>query len=90
MNLSKVIDAAIANKKIIELNGNPMRLDLIDDGTSRLEEGTPLLHQYRCPCRADQLEFYLAGVNVARKGWLTKKDVINTLPLDEVVKFLSN
>jgi len=26
------------------------------------------------------------GVNVARKGWLRREDVLNTLPLDDVMK----
>lgn len=29
------------------------------------------------------------GVNVARKGWLTKENVINTLSLEEILKFLN-
>jgi DNA polymerase (family 10) len=38
--------------------------------------------------RISELAFYRAGVNAARKGWLTKKDVINTLPLSKVRNFL--
>ena len=35
-----------------------------------------------------QLEYFKAGVNVARKGWLEKKDVINCLGLKEIKKLL--
>jgi len=28
------------------------------------------------------------GVAVARRGWLEKKDIINTLPLDKLLKRL--
>lgn len=88
VNLSKVIDAAIANRKIIELNGHPMRLDM----DWRLwHEATKkgLLCCINCDAHAvDQLEYVRAGVNIARKGWLTKKDVINTLPLRKIVRFL--
>ncbi len=89
VDLAKVIDAAIANKKIIELNGNPMRLDM----DWRLWRGAVkkgLLCCINCDAHAaDQLEFFRTGVNVARKGWVTKKEVINTLPLKEVAKFFS-
>jgi len=30
------------------------------------------------------------GVAVARRGWLEEKDVINTLPLDKLLKRLKN
>ncbi|HSX11742.1 MAG TPA: DNA polymerase/3'-5' exonuclease PolX [Chlamydiales bacterium] len=88
VNLSKVIDAAIANKKIIELNGNPMRLDL----DWRLWHAASK-KGLRCCVNTDahavdQHAFYLAGVNIARKGWLTKNEVINTLPLDKVIRSL--
>ena len=35
------------------------------------------------------LQDLVFGVGVARKGWLTKNDVINTLPLDRVVPALT-
>jgi len=30
------------------------------------------------------------GVAVARRGWLEKKDVINTWPYSKLIKFLQN
>jgi len=33
---------------------------------------------------------YKFGVNVARKGWLEKEDVINTLTLKEITNYLKN
>lgn len=88
VNMAKVIDAAIANKKIIELNGNPMRLDMdwrLWHAASR--------KGLRCCINTDahaveQHVFYQAGVHIARKGWLTKKEVINTLSLTEIIKLL--
>ena len=38
---------------------------------------------------AEQLKFVESGVNSARKGWLKKKHVVNTLPLKEIKKLLS-
>lgn len=90
VNMAKVIDAAIANKKIIELNGNPLRLDM----DWRLWHAAAR-KGLRCCINTDahsaeQHAFYQAGVNIARKGWLTKKEVINALSLAEMVKFLAS
>ena len=89
VNMAKVIDAAIANNKIIELNGNPMRMDM-DWRLWHAAANKGL----RCCINTDahsinHLQFYLSGLNAARKGWLTKKDVINTLTLNEMMKFLT-
>lgn len=90
VNLTKVIDAAIANKKIIELNGMPSRLDM-DWRFWRGAVKKGLLCCINCDAHsAAQLEFFRAGVNAARKGWLTKKDVINTLPLSKIKDYLFN
>ncbi len=90
VNVEKVIDACIANKKIIEINGNPMRLEL-DWRYLRKAAEKGLTLCINCDAHAeDQLEYLLAGVNVARKGWLKKSDVINTLPLKEMIQYLKN
>ena len=34
--------------------------------------------------RAEHAGFLRLGAGIARKGWLEKKDVINTLPLDKL------
>jgi DNA polymerase (family 10) len=87
VNVAKIIDAAIANGVIIELNANPQRLDMDWRHWRRAAERGLL-----CSINPDAhdtagLEFVRAGVNAARKGWLTAKDVLNTRPLAEVEKF---
>lgn len=88
VNISKVVDAAIANRTLIELNANPKRLDM-DWRHWRAAAERGLL----CVINPDAhntegIGYYEAGVQVARKGWLTAKQVINTLPLKEMQKFL--
>ena len=79
VNLSKVIDACIANHKIIEINGNPMRMDM-DWRYWHAASQKGLLCCINADAHAaDQLAFVRSGINVARKGWLEKKQVINTL-----------
>jgi DNA polymerase (family 10) len=84
VNTGKIIDAALANDVIIELNANPSRLDMDWRHWRRAAERGLL-----CAINPDAhetagLRFVVAGVNVARKGWLKKENVLNTRPLAEV------
>ncbi len=80
-NLTKVIDACIANKKIMELNSQPQRLDM-DWRFWHAAAARGLLCCINPDAHSkDQLRFVEAGIHIARKGWLEKEQVINTLPL---------
>lgn len=88
VNLQKVIDACIANGKIMELNAHPMRLDMDWRYWHKASERGLL-----CSINPDAhdiqgLKFVQAGVNVARKGWLEKKHILNTYPRNKVEKIL--
>lgn len=90
LDIPKVIDACIANHKIIEINATPSRLDM-DWRLWIQAKGKGL----KCSINPDahsvkDFKNCNYGVNIARKGWLEKKDVINTLPLSEIEKFLKN
>jgi DNA polymerase (family 10) len=39
--------------------------------------------------RIAQLDFFQVGVGVARKGWLTKENVVTTYSLAEIKKYLA-
>jgi DNA polymerase (family X) len=89
VNVSKVIDAAIAHGVVIELNASPWRLDM-DWRHWRKAADRGLL----CCINPDAhdtegLAHVRAGINSARKGWLTKENVLNTRSLAEVKKWLS-
>lgn len=84
VNTGKIIDAALANNVIIELNANPWRLDMDWRHWRRAAERGLL-----CAINPDAhetagLRYVVAGVNIARKGWLKKENVFNTLSLAEV------
>lgn len=88
LNIPAILDAAAATGTIIELNANPRRLDLD-------WRWWPLAKEkgVKCAINPDAhttagLQDLLFGVGVARKGWLTKNDVINTLPLTRIESIL--
>jgi DNA polymerase (family X) len=88
VDISRVIDAAAAHGVIIELNANPHRLDLDWRWWRRAAEKGVLCCINPDAHAADQLDFVRAGVQVARKGWLTREHVLNTRPLAEVRRLL--
>ena len=88
MNVQKIIDAAIANGKIIELNANPMRLDMDWRHWRRAAEKGLLCCINPDAHALHHFYFQHAGVLAARKGWLTAQEVLNTRTLTEVKDYL--
>ena len=89
MNIQKIIDAALANEKIIELNANPMRLDMDWRHWRRAAEKGLLCCINPDAHALHHFDFQEAGVLAARKGWLTTKEVFNTRTLLEVKEYLN-
>lgn len=88
MNIQKIIDAALANGKILELNANPMRLDM-DWRYWRKAADRGLLCCINPDAHAlHHFDFQYAGVLAARKGWLQREQVFNTKTLPEVLTYL--
>ena len=88
VNVQKVIDAAIANGKIIELNSNPMRLDMDWRYWRRAAEKGLLCAINPDAHAVEHYNFQVVGVHAARKGWLTPDSILNTRGLDSVREFL--
>ena len=89
MNVQKIIDAAIANGKIIELNANPMRLDMDWRHWRRAAEKGLLCCINPDAHALHHFDFQQVGVLAARKGWLTAQEVFNTRTLVEVKEYLN-
>jgi len=84
VDLPAIIDAAAETHTIIELNASPHRLDL-DWRWWPLAKSKGV----RCAINPDAhsihgLHDLIFGIKSARKGWLSKTDVINCLPLSEI------
>jgi DNA polymerase (family 10) len=88
VNASKVIDAAIANNVAIELNASPWRLDMDWRLWRKAAERGVLCAINPDAHETSGLEHVRAGVNAARKGWLTKEQVVTTRSLSEVETWL--
>ena len=87
INIPKVIDAAIANRVIIEINANPQRLDM-DWRFWKQAVQLGLM----CSINPDahsikNLSYYDAGVNIARKGWIEADKLLNTRDTDGIKRW---
>ena len=88
LNIPAIIDAAAGTGTIIELNASAWRLDM-DSRWWRLAKEKGVKCSINPDAHSTQgLQDVLFGVRAARKGWLTRKDVINCLPLAEVEMLL--
>src|SRR5574341_345016 len=90
VDMGKIIDAAQANKKILELNGCPDRLDLNDIYLKQAKDkGIKIVISTDSHKNLHLADWMRYGVGMARRGWLEKKDVVNTLPLEKFLKFFN-
>lgn len=89
VNFEKVIDAAIANEVIIEMNAHPMRLDMDWRHWRRAADKGLLTSVNPDAHNMDGFKYVAAGINACRKGWLTAESVFNTWSLEKVEDYLS-
>ena len=88
VDVARVIEKALETGCFLEINGQPDRLDLRDvNARAAKEAGLKLVissdgHQVRAQ---DYVEL---GIGQARRGWLTKDDVLNTRTWNQVEKLL--
>ena len=88
LNQLAVIDACAETGTWIELNANPYRLDL-DWRHWQYAKTQGVKCVINCDAhRIEHAGFLRIGTDIARKGWLTKSDVINTLPLPKLLNEL--
>jgi DNA polymerase (family 10) len=88
IDIPAVLDAAARTGTWVELNAAPKRLDLD-------WRWWPLAKQKGVKCvinpdahRTERLQDLWFGIGIARKGWLTREDVVNCLPLGKIEQAL--
>jgi DNA polymerase (family X) len=88
IDIPAILDAAARTGTWIEVNAAPKRLDLD-------WRWWPLAKQKGVKCvinpdahRTERLQDLWFGIGIVRKGWLTKDDVVNCLPLGKIERAL--
>ncbi|MEM0086845.1 MAG: DNA polymerase/3'-5' exonuclease PolX [Candidatus Micrarchaeaceae archaeon] len=87
-DLDKVFEAAKDNNVVMEINAQPTRLDLNDENIMKAKEyglkfaiGTDSHH-------TSDMDFMRYGIGTARRGWLTKDDIITTKDVKQLLEVL--
>jgi len=85
-----VFDFCKKNNKALEINSWPNRLDLPDTVVKdAVLSGVKLVIDTDSHA-AYQMDLMEYGVSVARRGWVKKSDIINTLSYNEFIKWLKS
>jgi DNA polymerase (family 10) len=87
-DMEKILDACRKNGVAMECNAYPDRLDLRDVHLKMARERSVKVVISTDSHSTRHLPLMRYGVQVARRGWLEKKDVLNTLPLDQFLAAL--
>ncbi len=90
VDIDEIIKTASRNKKVIEINANPHRLD-IDWRHLKRAKAAGLKFSINPDAHSVAgLADFIYGVFIARKGWLTRDDLLNTMTAKQVKKFLND
>lgn len=87
-DMERVLDAAAKRGVVMECNASPERLDLKDTHLRMAKERGVKIAISTDAHGTRGLRLMRYGVQTARRGWLEKKDVINTRSVDEMLAAL--
>jgi DNA polymerase (family 10) len=90
LDWEKVFARARETGTALEINASPSRTDLEDKLIKRAIEGGVRLSIGTDSHRVSHLDFMELGVSLARRGWCEKSDVLNSLSLSDLRKWLDN
>jgi DNA polymerase (family 10) len=88
VDMARVIEAAARTRTALEINAYYERLDLNDADAKRAAESGVKIAISTDSHHPDQLWMMDLGVRTARRGWLTRSDVLNTLTVSSLRKAL--
>jgi DNA polymerase (family 10) len=86
LDMDAVLKAAAQNKVAMELNAYPDRLDLRDRHLRLAKQHGVKIVINTDSHHTSHLDKIKYGILQARRAWLTKEDVLNTLPVDKFAK----
>ncbi len=88
VDLEKVAEAAERNKVALEINST-MRMDFNDTNVLLTSKYKIMFAIDTDSHRTHEYSLIRYGIGTARRGWLTKERVLNTLPLEKLKKVLA-
>jgi DNA polymerase (family 10) len=89
IHFEPVFKLAAETGTALEINSSYPRLDLNETNARSAIEAGVMLSINTDAHSPDELDLIPYGINVARRGWVTKKNVINCMSWDELKKFIA-
>ena len=87
LDLERVFDAAADTRTVLEVNAYPDRTDLNGPYAKlAMEHGVTLIVDTDSHS-TEQLAYMRFGVGTARRGWLEKRNIVNTKSYEEILTF---
>ena len=90
VDMDAVLDAAAKHRVAVELNSYPERLDLSDVHLRMAKQHGVKIVINTDSHHTSHMEKLRYGITQARRAWLTKDDVLNTLPLQQFAKAMKH
>jgi DNA polymerase (family 10) len=91
VDIDAVIETAKRTGTVLEIDAIPERLDLKDEHVRKaVEAGVPLVIDSDAHNVTHLRYPDLFGIAVARRGWATKADILNTLPVRQFLRCLKD
>ena len=87
IDFDKILEVARETGTLLEINANPKRLDLKASNIKKARVAGVKMILGTDAHRINQMEFMKFGVEESRRGGAEKKDIVNTMSLEEVIKF---
>jgi DNA polymerase (family 10) len=87
LDMEAVVDTAAAQGVSIEINASPLRLDLDWRLVHRARDKGMKIPIDPDAHTLDGLDDMRYGIGIARKGWLSARDVVNTMKTEALLKF---
>jgi DNA polymerase (family 10) len=87
IDFDKILRVAKETGTILEINSFPERLDLKDTNIRKAKEAGVKMVINTDSHHRDQMRFIEFGIAQASRGWAEKEDIINTQPLEKLLKF---
>jgi DNA polymerase (family X) len=84
--IDEVLDVIAASRAAVEVNGDPRRLDLAPQWVRAARERGIKFVVSSDAHSTKNLQNFTYGVDMARRGWLTRQDVLNTLDAEQFLK----
>ncbi len=87
MDFNKILKVAKETGTVLEINSNPVRLDLKYTNIKKAKKAGVKMIINSDAHKNNQMELIKFGVKEAQRGGAEKKDIINTLSLEKILEF---